>query len=710
MSDSFDPYHVWLAIPAKYQPPDHYRLLGLEKFESDREVIDTAADSRMTHLKTFQHSARGALAEQILNEVATARICLLNAEKKPAYDAQLRGPEIRGAEPRAQSAPAPPASSEILPVAPPKSLTDSQSVPPPAATDTPLRTTYSRRSARDKFRSAPDQADVTSSRQKILILAGGGGMLVLLAVGVALALTLRGGAETPPAEHLANPSKTPAKTDSQADPKTEAKTVSKTDAANKTGTLAKKTDEKKTPPKKDDPEQLAKTDEDDSPVEPLDLKLPPSNKGDPKDPPAKIEPPQPVGPFAGAPPTVKLPPATDASSTLLAKFSAPVDAPLEATLLGGTLRNKGLLKFVLAKTKANDGQQAWAIGAQKPDEVKPKIVARVSRREDGIHFYWHPNAKTVPDVGYVKNCLLLFKSADHEHAVALRKPVRVAPLLVSFKPRGSRSAPRIDLLPDEKLVAGRITSLEGPVVPFGRFREKPFALKGKEVSVELAGPPALSLKVTPSFRSGIALHTVPYVTFDGAQPAVINKTALTRQMATAQQLKQRYKSVLAKLRAESKKRKMKKPTAVEIQTAAQLELATRAVWQIKQLAASLKTHDEQTTIHYRLTYQADGWQVELARSYDDDSSSAPKRIEEGSISPGPLAGRIDPKRRAVMLAAAGGMRKVKRRSTRRFSGSFAINWPTEVGTSITAVPGDVTAGVKTQERRSTRVTEQRGWR
>ena len=28
---AFDPYHKWLGIPPKQQPPDHYRLLGVER-------------------------------------------------------------------------------------------------------------------------------------------------------------------------------------------------------------------------------------------------------------------------------------------------------------------------------------------------------------------------------------------------------------------------------------------------------------------------------------------------------------------------------------------------------------------------------------------------------------------------------------------------------------------------------------------------------
>ena len=40
MAEKFDPYYKWLGIPPQDQPPHHYRLLGIELFEPDRDVID----------------------------------------------------------------------------------------------------------------------------------------------------------------------------------------------------------------------------------------------------------------------------------------------------------------------------------------------------------------------------------------------------------------------------------------------------------------------------------------------------------------------------------------------------------------------------------------------------------------------------------------------------------------------------------------------
>ena len=47
MAGEFDPYHVWLGINAKDQPPNHYRLLGIELFEANLDVIQSAADRQM---------------------------------------------------------------------------------------------------------------------------------------------------------------------------------------------------------------------------------------------------------------------------------------------------------------------------------------------------------------------------------------------------------------------------------------------------------------------------------------------------------------------------------------------------------------------------------------------------------------------------------------------------------------------------------------
>jgi hypothetical protein len=139
MTTDFDPYYKWLGIPPKDQPPHHYRLLGIELFETDREVIDAAANRLMGYLKDLAVGDEGAHSQRLLNEIARARLCLLNKKKKAGYDDQLRQqlqsegtleqetrkPAVKGPPPKASKRSVPP------PAVPPSGPI------PPATTETP---------------------------------------------------------------------------------------------------------------------------------------------------------------------------------------------------------------------------------------------------------------------------------------------------------------------------------------------------------------------------------------------------------------------------------------------------------------------------------------------------------------------------------------------------------------------------------------------
>lgn len=90
MAEPFDPYYKWLGIPADEQPPHYYRLLALRLFEPDADVVEAAAEQRMAHVRIYQTGPYAGLSQRILNELAAARICLLNPEKRWAYDQALR--------------------------------------------------------------------------------------------------------------------------------------------------------------------------------------------------------------------------------------------------------------------------------------------------------------------------------------------------------------------------------------------------------------------------------------------------------------------------------------------------------------------------------------------------------------------------------------------------------------------------------------------
>src|SRR5574340_44181 len=133
MPESFDPYLRWLGIRDPERPPNHYRLLGVEPFEADPDVLIHAADRQMAHVRSFQTGPHSAESQKLLNELAAAKVCLLSPAKKAEYDGRLRAAmakrRVRPAAPPAN--PPPPPAGPVRPPVPPPVIA---SEPPPVPT------------------------------------------------------------------------------------------------------------------------------------------------------------------------------------------------------------------------------------------------------------------------------------------------------------------------------------------------------------------------------------------------------------------------------------------------------------------------------------------------------------------------------------------------------------------------------------------------
>jgi len=117
MAAEFDPYYKWLGIHPKDQPPHHYRLLSVELFESDVEVIEAAADRHIAYLQDVAAGPHVRQSQKILNEIAVARLCLLDPQKKAAYDTELKK-RLAGGSNRSADESAPPVAPPPPPPAP----------------------------------------------------------------------------------------------------------------------------------------------------------------------------------------------------------------------------------------------------------------------------------------------------------------------------------------------------------------------------------------------------------------------------------------------------------------------------------------------------------------------------------------------------------------------------------------------------------------
>ncbi|GEM_PF-6453234 len=126
---AFDPYHHWLGIPPEEQPPNHYRLLGIKPFETSISAIRNAADQRMAFLKSLQTGEHVQFSQDLLNQVAQAKLCLLDPDKRLAYDARLRQQQAETQPPIQTSPLAPPGSVPSPPV----------QTPPPSPSEPPVQ-------------------------------------------------------------------------------------------------------------------------------------------------------------------------------------------------------------------------------------------------------------------------------------------------------------------------------------------------------------------------------------------------------------------------------------------------------------------------------------------------------------------------------------------------------------------------------------------
>lgn len=198
--DTFDPYYHWLGIAPAARPVNHYSLLGLPLFEADAGRISAAADDRMKLIRQYQAGPRGVYTQKLLNELARAKICLLNPVSKPAYDQALHQllypPPI---VPSATAAPPKP-KRRLEDIMPPgwdgSDLAPPEAVPPPLPVTAPRPVFVDEQQPSSSYRPAP-------VKRELSMVIGLGGLIVIVAIlGVFFALRM---ANAPPVNQPAGP-------------------------------------------------------------------------------------------------------------------------------------------------------------------------------------------------------------------------------------------------------------------------------------------------------------------------------------------------------------------------------------------------------------------------------------------------------------------------------------------------------------------------
>lgn len=433
MSDPFDPYYFWLGIPPKDQPPNHYRLLGLDLFESNATAIDNAAERQMIHLRQISTGPRGKIAQELLNQVARARITLLDPAKKAEYDGQLRKPP-----PDAPAAAGPPSRSRAG-----ESPADA---PVPPASPPPIRTSH---------RSASQRS--TRSYQYAAI-----GVLIGLCVIAVVCLVQALPKTKQPAESASHPQsiaqlETPHPEQASNDPRPpiESASPNKSDPHN-SSTSRDKTESKpvntetptaENPPAKQSaqksperPEKSKPMDRTDSPGgdSPVESKAAPTSDTTGE-------------PLLELPATVDVPADTDSPLTLVAAWRSPPEQ-LELDIVDRFADVPTDASYRINREPSGTGM-LWKIafvpgGDKEPDQGVVTLAEMSCERAGGPFVF----RRTIPPDGLpaaaqLVNCLIRFKQQGKTVMVALRKPVKAAELLLNLHENKATKALDLPAMP-----------------------------------------------------------------------------------------------------------------------------------------------------------------------------------------------------------------------------------------------------------------------
>ncbi len=208
MGSEFDPYRKLLGIKSQERPPNHYDLLGVDHLENRKEVIAAASIQRTELLQDIATGSEHVeLSQRVLNEVAAARLCLLDAEQRKKYELafkkELPGLNVAGerlskmdpshhsAEPASSKASVQSESKELKPKKlNPKEISSSHQ--PRSDQSTATRKTAKASSTR----RTPAKRTQSENRWLIPLAAGILVFAVLASIAIATVIIMSGGEST----------------------------------------------------------------------------------------------------------------------------------------------------------------------------------------------------------------------------------------------------------------------------------------------------------------------------------------------------------------------------------------------------------------------------------------------------------------------------------------------------------------------------------
>jgi hypothetical protein len=433
MNPPFDPYHRWLGIPKDEQPPHYYRLLGIRLFEKNLDVIDHAADRVSLHLRSLSLGPNGTDAQRLLNEVAAARVCLLDEMQRQRYEQLL-------ARSLSTSAATPPAA----PVAPPVAVVPQARPSPPPTQQTP-QPLPSRPIPAASSRTMPAPPNGILSRPspsgrgwyEIAKVVGGGILGLFIAQTILFYIA---NVDALGVMRLLHPRRkeTAAETRKASVPEQSSKAVSRPSPS---------------PSPRLEPEMPRL-----NPPPPSPPAAPPTTESRPKAPdPAPVEIPEPPKPnlaqiMEQLPASVDLPFVLDSGKSKLIDLR--VNERPELSLHDSHCSIPDEAAFVLETVQA---RPEWSIQYCPKLNASPPQVEEIARLHlepnEGLSFSWRSSGVEAAVRQQLRNCSLIIEHNGKHKQVALRTPLKVPALTIDLSKPIVVTTIDLPDFPDDKTIA-----------------------------------------------------------------------------------------------------------------------------------------------------------------------------------------------------------------------------------------------------------------
>jgi hypothetical protein len=268
------------------------------------------------------------------------------------------------------------------------------------------------------------------------------------------------------------------------------------------------------------------------------------------------------------------------------------------------------LRFDMNLARNGLAERQWEIkltGGTKGDVV----VAQLDLTDKELTFQWTADAAKNDDAGYLQNCLLQLRTADHEHFLALRQAVNASSIPVNLARAAHREKFEIPYAADPAVLVVELLKVEGiekfvfePKAQLGAKQDATFVWFGEE------GNRLLGLKVDTIMQKDLQVSVTPVINDPTAGPIKL----VAKQVAAAQAgAVSRVQALSARLQS-LKTNPQAAQLANQISTTEQqLEGAKTSLAQFEKLGTQYEAINGKGQLQYRVFFTDGTRQVDLVR-------------------------------------------------------------------------------------------------